>query len=59
MNWNYQTVNTEKYIISKSFPQVSNRRPCPFFHINVNDLNVDFDILATTESCIKKNSGQT
>ena len=37
---------------------MSNGRPCPFFHMNVNDLNIDFDILATTESCIKKYSGQ-
>ena len=58
MSWNCQTVNKEKQIISKSFPQMSNGRPCPFFHMNVNDLNIDFDILATTESCIKKYSGQ-
>ena len=37
---------------------MSNGRPCPFFHMNINDVNIDFDILATTESCIKKYSGQ-
>ena len=69
MNWNCQSVNIEIKIISKSFPGTLKGRPCPFFmyvssftknsddfNILHNDLNVNFDVFAITESCIKKDS---
>ena len=70
MIWICQTVNIEIQIISKNFTKNFKKKALPYFHTNVcsltknvddfnmvlSELNVGFDILAITESWVKKNS---
>ena len=70
MIWICQTVNIEIQIISKNFTKNFKKKALPYFHTNVcsltknvddfnmvlSELNVSFDILAITESWVKKNS---